>query len=99
MKRGDRYFMNITGSIEWHDTRLAPDDIPDFGEEVLVTIETFDGGRRTLANVYLKEMDNDRWCWCQKVCDQTRHITEEVMVWYEVVAWAYYPDPYCRGWY
>ena len=40
--------------IDWHDLRIAPDDIPEDGEDVLVTVELLDGTRKTRAKVYLK---------------------------------------------
>lgn len=79
--------------IDWHDLRIAPDDIPEEGEDVLVTVELLDGTRKTRANVYLKELENDTYCWCEKVWSSSSHMYEEAMVWYEVTAWAYYPEP------
>ena len=90
--------MNIWTKVEWHDLRIAPDDIPEPGEELLVTVERFDGSRKVEANVYLKELTNGRTCWCYKAFDKVTECFEKtsVMIWYEVVAWAYYPGAYMR---
>ena len=89
----------IKSTVEWHDLRIAPDDMPDAEEEVLVTIETLDGDLKTRANVYFKELDNNTFCWCEKVYNRESKCFEEAMVWYEVVAWAYYPSPYLPRYY
>ncbi len=86
--------------IEWHDLRIAPDDIPEEGEEVLVTKENYEGTRRVVANVYLKWLQNGAYCWCTMAPDDDYssedriEIVEETMVWDEVIAWAYYPKPH-----
>lgn len=90
--------VNLATKVEWHDLRIAPDDIPDEGENVLVTVELLDGTRRTQADVYLK-LDDDTYSWYTRTYIRDRHIFEEAAVWYEVVAWAYYPEPYCKYWY
>ena len=82
--------VNLTSRIEWHDIRIDPDDLPEEDEEVLVTIENQEGDRRVLSGAYPVLMENDRICWC------TKDGTENVALWYEVIAWAYYPDPYLR---
>jgi hypothetical protein len=87
--------INATYRIEWHDLRIAPYDLPDEEENVLVTVENLEDGRRVLADVYLKELNNGDYCWCTK----DPETKEEIMVWYEVVAWTYYPKPYCKYWY
>lgn len=91
--------VNLTSKIEWHDLRIAPDDIPEDGENVLVTVELLDGARRTQADVYLKTNDDGRYFWYTRTYIREQKIFEEAAVWYEVVAWAYYPDPYCKYWY
>ena len=88
--------VNLTSKIEWHDLRIAPDDIPEDGENVLVTVELLDGARRTQADVYLKMNDDDTYIWYTRTYIRDRKTFEEAAVWYEVIAWAYYPDPYCR---
>ena len=80
--------------VEWHDLRIAPDDLPEEGEEVLVTTENIEGARRVQANVYLKTGKDDRYFWCTLVRDLKSGRMEEAAVWYEVIAWAYYPDPH-----
>lgn len=82
-------------TIEWHDLRIAPDDFPEEGEDVLVTIENYEGSRRVLAGVYSKKLEDERYIWCMK--DRVvigRSYVEEIAVWEEVVAWAYYPAPH-----
>lgn len=86
----------ITTRVEWHDIRIDPEDYPEEGEEVLVAVELLDGTRKTRANVYLKELSNGRYCWCERVYDKHTKQFEEAMVWYEVIAWAYYPEPYMK---
>ena len=82
-------------TIEWHDLRIAPDDIPEEDEDVLVTVENYEGARRVVANVYLKNLENDTYAWYTKAqIVPGRGFLEEVMVWEEVVAWAYYPAPH-----
>ena len=49
--------------IEWHDVRQDPDDVPEEGENVLVTIENYEGARRVVANVYLKNLSNEQYAW------------------------------------
>ena len=83
----------------WHDLRIDPDDLPDDLEEVLATIENFSGTRRVLSGVYLKPRFNDAgeledYCWCIRAPNERTRIVEETMLWYPVIAWAYYPDPY-----
>ena len=80
--------------VQWHDLRIDPEDIPDDGEDVLVTKECLDGTRRVVANVYLKTLENDDYCWCTLVRNNTTGQMEETMVWEEIVAWAYYPAPH-----
>jgi hypothetical protein len=80
--------------IDWHDLRIAPDDIPEEGENVLVTKENFEGDRKVVANIYLKWMKNDTYCWCTLTRDSQTGRMEETMVWEEIIAWAYYPDPH-----
>lgn len=81
--------------IEWHDLRIAPDDIPEEGEDVLVTKENYEGTRKVVANVYLKILENDTYAWCTLTRDVQTGQMEETMVWDEVIAWAYYPKPHC----
>jgi len=82
-----------TGKIEWHDLRIAPDDLPGTEEPILVTIETLGGERRTWVDVYLKETYDDRAMFVTRCPDEYGRI-EETAVWYPVIAWAYPPDPF-----
>lgn len=80
--------------IGWHDVRIDPDDIPEEGENVLVTIENHEGTRRVVANVYLKNLRNDQYAWVTLTRDIQTGRMEETMVWEKVLAWAYYPNPH-----
>lgn len=73
---------------EWHNIQIAPNDIPEEDEPVLVTTENFEGTRRVLGNVFLKQLENDTYCWCTYVRN------DETMLWEKVIAWTYYPNPY-----
>lgn len=84
------------GRIDWHDIQIAEDDLPEPGEEVLVTVAGIDGNLRTKADIYLKELDNGEACWCQKVYIRERKCFDEAIVWEPVIAWAYYPAPYVK---
>lgn len=84
----------IHTKVGWHDLRWDPEDLPEEGESILVTQETVDGVRRVASNVYLKNLDDDSYCWCTRIWDPYTHQTEETMLWETVVAWAYYPPPY-----
>ena len=80
--------------IDWHDLRISPDDIPEEDEEVLVTKENFEGTRKVVAGVYVRELSNGTYSWYTYIRDPETSRMEEAMVWDEVVAWAYYPDPH-----
>lgn len=80
--------------IEWHDVRQDPDDVPEEGENVLVTIENYEGARRVVANVYLKNLSNEQYAWETLTRDIQTGQMEATMVWEEVIAWAYYPNPH-----
>ena len=81
-------------AIEWHDLRIAPDDIPEEDEEVLVTKENWEGDRKVVAGVFLKMLENGTYSWWSLVMDRCTGRMEKAMLWEEVVAWAYYPDPH-----
>lgn len=80
--------------IIWHDLRIAPDDLPDEEDKVLVTIENYEGDRRVAANVYLRPMEDDEYAWCTLSINAKTGRMDEIMVWEEVVAWAEYPAPH-----
>lgn len=61
-----------------------------------MTVELLDGTRKVQADVFLKETRDDRYCWCTTFFDRERRTVEEIALWYEVIAWAYYPDYYVR---
>lgn len=86
----------VWSQIEWHDIRISPEDMPDEEEDVLVTVENLDGSRRTRANVFWKEAPNGDVIWYEHVWSQETHRYEDAILWYPVIAWAYYPDPYIR---
>lgn len=80
--------------IDWHDLRIAPDDIPEEDEEVLITKENYEGARKVVAGARVRELTNGTYAWYIYIRDYETHKMEEAMIWDEVVAWAYYPDPH-----
>ena len=82
-------------TTEWHDIRIDPDDLPDEGDPILVTIEQFDGTRKVWLDAFLEESeDGDHWFVTEAINGYGR--PEKTVIWYPVVAWAYPPDPYNR---
>ena len=80
--------------IEWHDLILAPHDLPEENEEILVTTENFDGERRVRSDVRYKELTNGNPSWWMYVIDTKSFRLEKTFLWERVIAWAYLPDPY-----
>lgn len=84
----------ISTEAEWHDISVDPYDLPGEKESVLVTIETLDGERKVWPETYYKNSETgDDILWCTMAVNDYG-IPEETMVWYPVVAWAYYPEAY-----
>ncbi len=85
-----------TPSIQWHDLRMAPYDLPEPYEKVLTTSESISENRRINTEVYFHYTDPDEYDygWFMKVFNPKTGSMEEVNFWEEVVAWAYLPDPY-----
>jgi len=79
--------------VEWHDLRMDAEDLPGEGEPVIVTIESISGERLVWHDVYFKYNDFREPCWCTAALNEYGW-PEETVVWYPVIAWAYYPEPY-----
>ena len=84
-----------TTTIEWHDLRIDPDDLPGNGEPVIVTLEGLD----------VMQYEKDRMVWLDVTLqedesgDGHQWITRDAQnlpcpVYYPVIAWAYPPEPY-----
>lgn len=81
-----------TTETEWHDLRLDPDDLPDDGEPILITVETF-LNRQTWIDAHMKYADGGKPIfYCNAVNEDG--FPEESVVWYPVIAWAYPPEPF-----
>lgn len=78
--------------VEWHDLRIDPDDLPQEGEPILVTVETF-LDRKTWLDVFMKEETAGEPIFYTKAYNEFGKI-EDTALWYPVIAWAYPPEPY-----
>ena len=78
-----------TTTVEWHDLRIDPDDLPGNGEPVLVTLEGLDvisqgKDRMVWLDVILQEdSSGDGYQWVTK---DDQNLT--CQVYYPVIAWA-----------
>ena len=91
MRKEGRQMVNTT-TVEWHDLKRDPDDLPDPDEAVLTTIENLEGMRSTRTDIYLKRKEDKHW-WCT-TAKNDGNIFEELVFWYPVVAWAELPEAY-----
>lgn len=84
----------IATKTEWHDLRIDPDDLPGEEEPVLVTLELIDGDRTVWSNAFYRynciKEDNTWYTYAMNEAE----VIEETPIWYEVIAWAYLPEPY-----
>ena len=82
--------------IFWHDLRLAPYDLPEENEEILTTVETISGERKTHMDIFLRYLDKNQYNygWVIRLFDPESHQNTECIFWEEVIAWADKPDPY-----
>jgi len=84
----------ISSSVEWHDPRIDPYDLPFSEEAVLVTIDKVDGQRQVIPGAYIRYTEDDNYCWLIKYQDPYTGNLVEAMLWEPVIAWGYYPEPY-----
>lgn len=89
----DLYKEGKRGIIEWHDLILAPYDLPEVNEQILVTVETISEERKVCTDIYLGKTPNDNHFWWRYVISP-EGVLEKTSVWEEIIAWAYLPNPY-----
>ena len=87
--------MLLGTKVEWHDLRIDPEDLPENGEPILITIETLDGSRVVWLDAFLQDdPSGDGFSFVTETIDPDSKIVEKTVVWYPVIAWAYPPEPY-----
>ena len=70
--------------VTWHDLRKDPDDLPDFGERVIICI-----GNGMVGEGYLKKK-GEWWRYCD-LGPVDQYMRDSV------TAWAHFPEPLTKN--
>lgn len=79
--------------VNWHSLQIDPEDLPEEGEPIIVTVESF-LGRNVWLDAFIKNDEFGNPAFYTKVVGNDGIAVEDQEIWYKVVAWAYPPEPF-----